>query len=202
MQLLPEQPPCPWWLADAEAIHSSLEAVLGAAPSVADTAATTSSASVSSSSSMQHGSSMLQLPDTATASSGQQAQQGAWAGAICQQHNEMEAAACRVCELLVPGIQLAPRQVLWGMGQVASRSLGTRGGSGLVPYVDLLNHHPSARPPMLTLDDADQLAVTVVPIMEVSTAGVGCSAGASTTNMPRACLCSASIARRQSHACS
>lgn len=145
--------------------------MLGAAPFMTDTV--TTSVSSSSSGGVPHRCSTLQLSDAATAASWQQAQQDAWAAAIWQQHDEMEAAARQVCELLVPGIQIAPGLVLWGMGQVASRSLGTRGGSGLVPYVDLLNHHPSARPPMLTLDDADQLAVTVVPIMEVRTPGVG-----------------------------
>ena len=48
---------------------------------------------------------------------------------------------------------------------MASRSL-TAGAaaSGLVPYVDLLNHHPDGRPPMLQLDEQDRLVLTVVPI--------------------------------------
>ncbi|KAI8464964.1 MAG: hypothetical protein J3K34DRAFT_461663 [Monoraphidium minutum] len=51
----------------------------------------------------------------------------------------------------------------WALGHVESRSLGTAGSSGLVPVIDLLNHSPAARPPMLQLDDADRLVVTVLP---------------------------------------
>ena len=41
--------------------------------------------------------------------------------------------------------------------QVSSRSLGSGSSSGLVPYMDLLNHSPKARPPMLRLDDDDKV---------------------------------------------
>ena len=36
---------------------------------------------------------------------------------------------------------------------MSSRSLGSGSSSGLVPFMDLLNHDPRARPPMLQLDD-------------------------------------------------
>ncbi len=36
-----------------------------------------------------------------------------------------------------------------GVPQVVSRSLGSGRSSGLLPYIDLANHHPGARPPMM-----------------------------------------------------
>lgn len=54
--------------------------------------------------------------------------------------------------------------LLWALGQVGSRSLSTGDSGGLVPGIDLLNCSLQARPPMLQLDDADRLVMTVLPI--------------------------------------
>ncbi|GFH13833.1 uncharacterized protein HaLaN_09785, partial [Haematococcus lacustris] len=39
---------------------------------------------------------------------------------------------------------------------VASRALSSGSQVGFIPFIDLLNHSASARPPMLQLDDEDR----------------------------------------------
>lgn len=41
--------------------------------------------------------------------------------------------------------------------QVSSRALGSGRSSGLVPFMDMLNHSWEARPPMIQLDDDDKV---------------------------------------------
>lgn len=50
-----------------------------------------------------------------------------------------------------------------GTLQVVSRSLMSSGSSGLLPYMDLLNHSAGTRPPMMQLNDADQVGAWNMP---------------------------------------
>jgi hypothetical protein len=56
-----------------------------------------------------------------------------------------------------PGARPAPPQV-------RSRCLSSGSSSGMLPFIDLLNHYADARPPMLQLDDEDRLVMTVAHV--------------------------------------
>eukprot|EP00877_Chromochloris_zofingiensis_P013657 jgi/Chrzof1/8545/Cz03g15050.t1 len=88
-----------------------------------------------------------------------------WGPAVAQHRDVMHTRAAAVAAAvgsILQGIDLDT--VLWAMGLIQSRSLTSGSYSGLLPYIDLLNHSASARAPMLQLDDNDALVMTVVPI--------------------------------------
>jgi hypothetical protein len=93
------------------------------------------------------------------------------ATATCRQ--ELLETSQHIAELLQPsdpGAAAGPdvRQVLEALGHVRSRMLSSSTSSGLLPFIDLLNHGPGAAAPMLQLDDNDNLVITVLPIRNVS----------------------------------
>jgi hypothetical protein len=80
----------------------------------------------------------------------------------------MLAAAQQAEQLLGPALGITAEQILQALGHVASRSLTSGSSSGLVPFIDLINHGVEAMGPMLQLDDNDKLVMTVLPIRHVS----------------------------------
>ncbi|KAL6750765.1 hypothetical protein V8C86DRAFT_3108417 [Haematococcus lacustris] len=56
-----------------------------------------------------------------------------------------------------PNPNLNPLTLAGSLGQVASRALSSGSQVGFIPFIDLLNHSASARPPMLQLDDEDRV---------------------------------------------
>jgi hypothetical protein len=100
-----------------------------------------------------------------------------WQEAVTQQRQEMLAAAQQPEQLLGQALGISAEQILQALGHVASRSLTSGSSSGLVPFIDLINHGSQAMGPMLQLDDSDKLVMTVLPIRNVSrcVATVGCT---------------------------
>jgi hypothetical protein len=86
----------------------------------------------------------------------------------------MLAAAQQAEQLLGPALGISADQILQALGHVASRSLTSGSSSGLVPFIDLINHGSEAMGPMLQLDDNDKLVMTVLPIRNVSCCRNGC----------------------------
>jgi hypothetical protein len=95
--------------------------------------------------------------------------------ATAQQRQQMIAASRKVEQLLGPALGVTSEQVLQALGHVASRSLTSGSSSGLVPFIDLINHGAEAMGPMLQLDDNDKLVMTVLPIRNVSSWSISCS---------------------------
>ncbi|KAG2494304.1 hypothetical protein HYH03_007657 [Edaphochlamys debaryana] len=96
---------------------------------------------------------------------------GGWAAAAVAAAAKYGDAAEEVLDAL--GRTAAVRQMgldreglMWAMGHVASRSLGSGDSAGLLPYVDLANHDEMSRPPMLILDDRDQLVYSLTSIRD------------------------------------
>ena len=97
-----------------------------------------------------------------------------WIQAVRRSRQQYESLADEILNLLASTSSNNPLQLiekdelLWSMAQVVSRSLGSGGASGLVPYCDLLNHSSTSRPPMLQLSDLcesyDKLVITVTNI--------------------------------------
>eukprot|EP00882_Tetradesmus_deserticola_P013655 GHRQ01014499.1.p1 GENE.GHRQ01014499.1~~GHRQ01014499.1.p1 ORF type:complete len:340 (+),score=36.55 GHRQ01014499.1:274-1293(+) len=91
-----------------------------------------------------------------------------WQEAVKQQRQQMLASSEKVEQLLGHALDITAEQVLLALGHVASRSLTSGSSSGLVPFIDLVNHGAEAMGPMLQLDDSNNLVMTVVPIVNVS----------------------------------
>eukprot|EP00878_Enallax_costatus_P028521 GHUV01030812.1.p1 GENE.GHUV01030812.1~~GHUV01030812.1.p1 ORF type:complete len:313 (+),score=111.82 GHUV01030812.1:70-1008(+) len=92
-----------------------------------------------------------------------------WAKAVADYRQQMLDSAAAVEQLLGGLLAVTVDDMMTATGHLQSRSLTSSGSSGLVPFVDLLNHGAKARAPMLQLDDNDKLVVTVLPIYNVST---------------------------------
>uniref|UniRef100_A0A7S3R8Z4 SET domain-containing protein n=1 Tax=Dunaliella tertiolecta TaxID=3047 RepID=A0A7S3R8Z4_DUNTE len=90
--------------------------------------------------------------------------QSMWEAAVGAARAEHEAACQDALDVCGAQLGLGLEDMRWGLGQVISRSLMSGNVCGLVPLIDLLNHHPEARPPMLQLDDNDQLVMTVTSL--------------------------------------
>ncbi|GBF98672.1 hypothetical protein Rsub_11666 [Raphidocelis subcapitata] len=169
--LLSPAPPSPWLLPRRELRHAAAEALAGAPRGSCGDAQASGSGSGSSGGGDGGGGS-------GSGSSGGGV--AAWVSAAEAYRAEVDAEVARALELLAGAAAAADaaavagqgggwlsRELLtWAIGHVESRSLGTSGSSGLVPAVDLLNHDPSTRPPMLQLDDSDRLVVTVLPMRD------------------------------------
>lgn len=98
-----------------------------------------------------------------------------WAEAVADYRQQMLTAASEVEQLLGDMLQITQSDIMAALGQVMSRSLTSgSSSSGLVPFVDLLNHVAGARAPMLQLDDNDKLVITVLPIHNVSLLRLSC----------------------------
>jgi hypothetical protein len=97
-----------------------------------------------------------------------------WQEAVTQQRQQMQAAAQQAEQLLGAALGISAEQVLQALGHVASRSLTSGSSSGLVPFIDLINHGSEAMGPMLQLDDNDKVVMTVLPIRNVSCCCNGC----------------------------
>ena len=96
-----------------------------------------------------------------------------WPEATAEYRQQMLQTSKVIAALLQPtshGFPPGPEidQIMVALGHVTSRMLSSSNSSGLLPYIDLLNHGPGAAAPMLQLDDNDNLAVTVLPIKNVS----------------------------------
>jgi hypothetical protein len=91
-----------------------------------------------------------------------------WAEATAKRRQQMLKASSEAEQLLGSALGITAEQVLQALGHVASRSLTSGSSSGLVPFIDLINHGEEAMGPMLQLDDDDQLVMTVLPIRNVS----------------------------------
>eukprot|EP00879_Flechtneria_rotunda_P013625 GHRR01014232.1.p1 GENE.GHRR01014232.1~~GHRR01014232.1.p1 ORF type:complete len:304 (+),score=75.73 GHRR01014232.1:168-1079(+) len=91
-----------------------------------------------------------------------------WTQATGQYRQQMINSAKRIAEVLGEGLRITNQQILISLGHVTSRSLTNSYDSGLVPFIDLLNHHHDARAPMLQLNDNDKLVMTVLPILNAS----------------------------------
>eukprot|EP00955_Chlamydomonas_euryale_P035651 350192-Chlamydomonas_euryale.AAC.5 len=87
-----------------------------------------------------------------------------WRAAAADERARYDEYTEEVHELFGRSLGLSRDDVLWGLGHAASRSLGSGTSSGMVPYLDLLNHCPDARPPMLQLDDADRMVMTATNV--------------------------------------
>uniref|UniRef100_A0A383WCJ6 SET domain-containing protein n=1 Tax=Tetradesmus obliquus TaxID=3088 RepID=A0A383WCJ6_TETOB len=87
-----------------------------------------------------------------------------WAEATAQQRQQMLDASNEAVQLLGPSLGITAELVLQALAHVASRSLTSGSSSGLVPFIDLVNHGAEAMGPMLQLDDNDRLVMTVLPI--------------------------------------
>ncbi|EFJ49221.1 hypothetical protein VOLCADRAFT_90151 [Volvox carteri f. nagariensis] len=61
-------------------------------------------------------------------------------------------------------LKLDHEGLMWAIGQVVSRSLGSGRASGLLPLIDMANHCSAARPPLMMLDEQDRLVFTLTSI--------------------------------------
>ncbi|KXZ48405.1 hypothetical protein GPECTOR_28g812 [Gonium pectorale] len=101
-----------------------------------------------------------------------------WAAAVEAARRRYRGLAEEVLEVVGPdaaALRVDPDGLMWALGQVVSRSLGSGRSSGLLPFIDMANHHAAARPPMMMLDDADRLVFAVTSIRggELAPLGAG-----------------------------
>lgn len=94
----------------------------------------------------------------------QHTQQTEWEAAVYAARAQYEASAAHVLRVCGSRLGVSQEEVMWGLGNGVSRALTSGEACGLLPFIDLLNHDPDARPPMMQLDDADQLVMTVTPL--------------------------------------
>jgi hypothetical protein len=91
-----------------------------------------------------------------------------WVAATAAEQQQQVIAAAEIKLLLGDDLGISQADVLAALGQVTSRSLVSGSSSGMCPVIDLVNHNAAAGAPMLQLDDAEQLTMTVLPMREVS----------------------------------
>lgn len=91
-----------------------------------------------------------------------------FAEAVADYRQQMLHSAAEVGQSLGEILGITVHDIMTAAGHLQSRSLTSSGSSGLVPFVDMLNHSATARAPMLQLDDNDKLMITVLPIYNVS----------------------------------
>ncbi|PNH11851.1 hypothetical protein TSOC_001250, partial [Tetrabaena socialis] len=175
LRTLPAAPPNPWLL-EGPALAEALEAV---AAEAAEVAAEAEEGEEEGGGSFAGGGRKAgQGSGEAAASSGRGSEMGGgggrmgWGAAVEAARRRYEGAADEVLEVvggggaqLVAG-GLRREELMWALAQVVSRSLGCGASAGLLPYIDMANHHPAARPPMMMLDERDQVVFAVTSIRE------------------------------------
>ncbi|GLI64772.1 hypothetical protein VaNZ11_008175 [Volvox africanus] len=90
-----------------------------------------------------------------------------WAAAVEAARRRYGAMAAEVLEVVGADsrqLRLDQEGLMWALGQVVSRSLGSGRSAGLLPLIDMTNHDSAARPPLMMLDDRDRLVYAVTSI--------------------------------------
>ncbi|KAJ9514460.1 hypothetical protein QJQ45_016201 [Haematococcus lacustris] len=83
--------------------------------------------------------------------------QGQWEVAVRAAKQEFECECQEAVAVVGRLLDISLADCMWARGMVASRALSSGSQVGFIPFIDLLNHSASARPPMLQLDDEDRV---------------------------------------------
>ncbi|GLC50640.1 hypothetical protein PLESTB_000402200 [Pleodorina starrii] len=162
LRTLPDTPPNPWLLTGSD-LTEVLEAVAEAGRSEAAEAAAGEGASSWGASEAE-----AAAADSSVGwSAGAGGCRAGWAAAVEAARRRYGAMADEVLEVVggdSSRLKLDREGLMWALGQVVSRSLGSGRSSGLLPYIDMANHHSAARPPMMMLDEQDRLVFAVTSI--------------------------------------
>ncbi|GAX73678.1 hypothetical protein CEUSTIGMA_g1129.t1 [Chlamydomonas eustigma] len=170
IESLPEAAPCPWLLSDEALDHAVVMAL--AANNMHDDSLILEpyqSKEDNNQCHLQNGIHYNEAPGSVSRKEEQQLTSGcssssnysntsfshsAWKDAAKLSKKRYQMLGMEVLDICGRDLNLSLEDIIWAMGQVASRSLGSGRSSGVVPYMDLLNHHAEARPPMLQVDES------------------------------------------------
>lgn len=89
-----------------------------------------------------------------------------WAQAVREAGEQYAEDARQLVDGFGPVVGLSHDEALWAIGHVCSRCLTSSSTSYLIPFIDLINHSHSARPPMRQLDNNDHIVITVTSIRD------------------------------------
>ncbi|GIL64069.1 hypothetical protein Vafri_18045 [Volvox africanus] len=156
VRTLPDMPPNPWLLTGAE-----LAEVLEQMTEVAATRTKLAEADSTTAEAAEAAEAMLGW------SGGPVGCRTKWTAAVETARRRYGAMAAEVLEVVGADsgqLRLDEEGLMWALGQVVSRSLGSGCSAGLLPLIDMANHDSAARPPLMMLDDQDRLVFAVTSI--------------------------------------
>ncbi|GIL76511.1 hypothetical protein Vretimale_6026 [Volvox reticuliferus] len=167
VRTLPGMPPNPWLLTDADLAEVLEEMTEVAAARTEQVEAGSTTAEAGNSGRVTSTGTSEAAKAAVGWSAGAVGCRTKWAAAVEAARRRYGGMAAEVLEVVGADrgqLRLDEEGLMWALGQVVSRSLGSGRSSGLLPLIDMANHDSAARPPLMMLDDQDRLVFAVTSI--------------------------------------